>query len=108
LSSNDGKHFEKIFSEQNTGLILGKKYGRTRRKDFGGIFRFFGRQRDFRDGGRLAGGTAACAGFPAWWPTAVLGRHTTGDGPSAGGAGGIRGTRAEEKGIDRGFERGVK
>jgi hypothetical protein len=51
LSSNDGKHFEKIFSEQNTGLILGKKFGRTIRKDFGGIFRFFGRQRDFWDGG---------------------------------------------------------
>jgi hypothetical protein len=42
LSSNDGKHFEKIFSEQNTGLILGKKFGRTIRKDFGGIFRFSG------------------------------------------------------------------
>jgi hypothetical protein len=42
-----------------------------------------------------------CAGFPAWWPTAVLGRHATGDGPSAGGAGGIRGTRAEgERGED--------
>jgi hypothetical protein len=25
----------------------------------------------------------------------VLGRHATGDGPSAGGAGGIRGTRTE-------------
>jgi hypothetical protein len=38
-----------------------------------------------------------CAGFPAWWPTAVLGRHATGDGPSAGGAGGICGTLAEGK-----------
>jgi hypothetical protein len=36
----------------------------------------------------------------------VLGRHATGDGPSAGGAGGIRGTRAEGERIDRGFERG--
>jgi hypothetical protein len=35
-----------------------------------------------------------------------LGRHATGDGPSAGGAGGIRGTRAEGKRIDRGFESG--
>jgi hypothetical protein len=41
-------------------------------------------------------------------PTAVLGRHATGDGPSAGGAGGIRGTRAEgERGEDdRGSEGG--
>jgi hypothetical protein len=30
-----------------------------------------------------------------WWPTVVLGRHAMADGPSAGGAGGIRGTRAE-------------
>jgi hypothetical protein len=30
-----------------------------------------------------------------------------GDGPGAGGAGGIRGTRAEGKRIDRGFEKGV-
>jgi hypothetical protein len=37
----------------------------------------------------------------------VLGRHATGDGPSAGGAGGIRGTRVEGKRIDRGFERGL-
>jgi hypothetical protein len=29
-----------------------------------------------------------------------------GDGPGAGGAGGIRGTRAEGKRIDRGFVRG--
>jgi hypothetical protein len=29
-----------------------------------------------------------------------------GDGPGAGGAGGIRGTRVEGKIIDRGFERG--
>jgi hypothetical protein len=37
----------------------------------------------------------------------VLGRHATGDGPSAGGADGIHGTRAEGKRIDRGFRRGV-
>jgi hypothetical protein len=37
----------------------------------------------------------------------VLGRHATGDGPSAGGAGGIRGTRAEEKRIVWGFGTGV-
>jgi hypothetical protein len=37
-----------------------------------------------------------CAGFPARWATAVPGRHAVnGGGPSAGGAGGIRGTRAE-------------
>jgi hypothetical protein len=36
-----------------------------------------------------------CTRFSAWWPIAVLGRHATGDGPGAGGAGGIRGTRAE-------------
>jgi hypothetical protein len=65
------------------------------------VFQFFGRPLDFWDGG-----TAACAGFPAWWPTAVLGRHATGDGPSAGGASGIRGTHAEgERGADdRGSE----
>jgi hypothetical protein len=39
--------------------------------------------------------TAACAGFPARWPTAALGRHAWVMGLSAGGAGGIRGTRAE-------------
>jgi hypothetical protein len=43
------------------------------------------------------------AGFPSWWPTAVLGRHAMGDGPGAGGAGGIRGTRTEGK-DDRGLE----
>jgi hypothetical protein len=37
LSSNDGKHFEKIFSEQNTKVR--KKFERKRRKYFGGIFR---------------------------------------------------------------------
>jgi hypothetical protein len=48
----------------------------------------------------------ACAGFPAWWPTAVLGRHTMGDGPGADGAGGIRGTapRVREGEDDRGSE----
>jgi hypothetical protein len=34
------------------------------------------------------------------------GAARVGDGPGAGGAGGIRGTRAEGKRIDRGFERG--
>jgi hypothetical protein len=37
------------------------------------------RRRDFRDGGDgepdRPAGTAACAGFPAQWPTAALGRH---------------------------------
>jgi hypothetical protein len=66
-------------------------------------FQFFWRLRDFWDGG-----TAACAGFPVWWSTVVLGRHATGDGPSASGAGGIRGTPAEgERGEDdRGSEGG--
>jgi hypothetical protein len=46
------------------------------------------------------------AGFPTWWPTAALGRHAMGDGPSAGGASGIRGMRAEgERENNRGFER---
>jgi hypothetical protein len=49
----------------------------------------------------------ACAGFPAWWPNAVLGQHAMGDAPGAGGAGGIRGTCAEgERENGRGFERG--
>jgi hypothetical protein len=38
-----------------------------------------GRRRDFRDGGDgeadRPAETAACAGFPARWPTAALGRH---------------------------------
>jgi hypothetical protein len=34
------------------------------------------------------------------------GAARVGDGLGAGGAGGIRGTRAEGKRIDRGFERG--
>jgi hypothetical protein len=47
----------------------------------------------------------ACAGFPAWWPTAVLLRHAMGDGP---GAGRIRGTRAEgERGKATGVSKGV-
>jgi hypothetical protein len=34
------------------------------------------------------------------------GAARVGDDPGAGGAGGIRGTRAEGRRIDRGFERG--
>jgi hypothetical protein len=80
LSSNDGKHFEKIFSEQNTGVILGKKFGRKRRKYFGGIFRVSSTDAtssDSRVGGiaRPAGGTMVGSGFPARWPTAALWRH---------------------------------
>jgi hypothetical protein len=49
------------------------------------------------------------AGFPAWWPTAAPGAARVGDGPGAGGAGGIRGTCAEgERGEnDRGFPKGI-
>jgi hypothetical protein len=43
-------------------------------------------------------------------PSAVADRGAgvarVGDGPSAGGAGGIRGTHAEGERINRGFERG--
>jgi hypothetical protein len=35
------------------------------------------------------------------------GAAPVGDGPGAGGASGIRGTRVEGKRIDRGFERGL-
>jgi hypothetical protein len=42
-------------------------------------FSDFRRRRDFRDDGDgevdRPAGTAACAGFPARWPTAALGRH---------------------------------
>jgi hypothetical protein len=48
-------------------------------------------------------------GFPVWWPTTALGRHVLGDDPSAGGAGGIRGTRAEgERERTTGFRKGGK
>jgi hypothetical protein len=64
------------------------------------VFRFFGRQRDFRDGGD---GEADWPVGP-WWcriPVVVADRCAVaarvGDGPGAGGAGGIRGTRAEGK-----------
>jgi hypothetical protein len=44
-----------------------------------------------------------------WIPGVVADRGAgaarVGDGPGAGGAGGIRGTRVEGKRIDRGFER---
>jgi hypothetical protein len=86
--------------------LLGKLGG-----GFCGVFRFLGVSVIFgtavtarQTGRRDRGG----AGFPAWWPTAALGRHTLGDGLSAGGAGGIHGTRAEgERGGRRpGFQRG--
>jgi hypothetical protein len=84
--------------------LLGKLGGRIWR-----VFRFpdvsviFGTTVTARRTGRRDRGGA---GFPAWWPTAALGWHALGDSPSAGGAGGIRGTRAEGKRIDRGFGRG--
>jgi hypothetical protein len=95
-----GKRFRKL------GKLLGKLGG-----GFCGVFRFLGVSVIFgtavtarQTGRRDRGG----AGFPAWWPTAALGRHTLGDGLSAGGAGGIHGTRAEgERGGRRpGFQRG--
>jgi hypothetical protein len=40
-------------------------------------------------------------------PDRGAGAARVGDGPGAGGAGGIRGTRVEGKRIDRDFERGL-
>jgi hypothetical protein len=45
-------------------------------------------------------------GIPSVVADRGAGAAHVGDGPGAGGAGGIRGTRAEGKRIDRGFERG--
>jgi hypothetical protein len=85
--------------------LLGKLGGRILRG-----FPVSGRQRDFWDGvtaRRTGRRDRGGAGFPAWWPTVALGWHALGDGPSAGGAGGIRGTRAEGErgGRQPGFRR---
>jgi hypothetical protein len=103
---NQGREIEKGFRK------LGEFLEKLGERFFLWIFRFFGRQRDFWDGGdseadwpagpRRArdSGTMADRG---------AGVARVGAGLSAGGAGGIRGTRAEgERGRDgdQGFERG--
>jgi hypothetical protein len=73
------------------------------------VFRFFGRRRDFRGGGDGEADRPAeprRCGVPVVVADRGAGAARVGDGPSAGGAGGIRGTRAKGKRIDRGFERG--
>jgi hypothetical protein len=72
------------------------------------VFRFFGRWRDFRDDGDGEADRPAeprQCGIPVVVADRGAGAARVGDGPGAGGAGGIRGTRAEGKRIDRGFER---
>jgi hypothetical protein len=64
---------------------IGKKFrklGKIVREIRGRVWRDFlisGRRRGFRDDGDgeadRPAGTAACAGFPARWPTAALGRR---------------------------------
>jgi hypothetical protein len=78
------------------------------KKDFCGFSWVFGT--NFRDGGdgeadRPAGPRRF--GIPVVVADSVTRAARAGDGPGAGGAGGIRGTRAEgERENDRGFERG--
>jgi hypothetical protein len=74
------------------------------------VFRFFGCQRDFRDGGdgeadRLAG-PRRC-GIPVVVADCGAGAARVGDGPGAGGAGGIRDTRAEGR-ESTGVSKGVR
>jgi hypothetical protein len=72
-------------------------------------FSGFGRQRDFRDGGDGEADWPAGPrrrGIPGVVADSGAGRHTVGDGPSAGGAGGIHGTRAEVERGWPGFRRG--
>jgi hypothetical protein len=72
-------------------------------------FPVFRRQRDFRDGGdgeaNRSVGPRRC-GIPIVVADRGAGAARVGDGLGAGSAGGIHGTRAEGKRIDRGLERG--
>jgi hypothetical protein len=89
---------------------LGKIARNFREKDFAGFFRFPGVSVIFgtavmarRTGRRDHGG----AGFPAWWPTAVLGRHAWAMARVRAVLAGFaaRAPRVRENGW--GFERGV-
>jgi hypothetical protein len=90
INGKNGKGVRKI------KRIPWEKYG----KDFCGGFQFFGRQRDFRDGddgeADRPAGPRRCE-IPIVVADRGAGAARVGDGPSAGGAGGIRGTRAEGK-----------
>jgi hypothetical protein len=95
---NNGKGFRKI------KRIPWEKYG----KDFCGVFRFFGRQWDFRDSGDgeadQPAGPRRC-GIPVVVADRGAGAARVGDGPGAGGASGIRGLRAvgkESTGVSKG------
>jgi hypothetical protein len=70
---------------------------------------FLGYWRQFRDDGDgkvdRPAGPLRC-GIPVVVTDRSAGAAHVGDGPGAGGADGIRDTCAEEKRIDRGFEKG--
>jgi hypothetical protein len=95
-----GKSFRKIrrISREIRGKVFAGFSG------FSGIGVIFGTVVMARRTGRRDHGGA---GFPAWWPTTVLGRHAMGDGPSAGGAGGIRDMRVEGSGVARILPQGM-
>jgi hypothetical protein len=63
------------------------------------VFRFFGSRGDFRDGGdgEADQPTRPRCGIPVVVADRGTGAARVGDGPGAGSAGGIRGTRAEGK-----------
>jgi hypothetical protein len=87
---------------------ISRKIRREVKKDFCGFSWVFGA--NFRDGGDgeadRPAGPRRC-GIPFVVADSGAGAARTDDGPSAGGAGGIRGMRAEgERENDRGFERG--
>jgi hypothetical protein len=88
---------------------LGEISRKIRRRVFADFSGFLGYQCQFRDGGDgeadRPAGPRRC-GILVVVADRGAGAARVGDGSGAGGAGGIHGTRAEGKRIDRGFERG--
>jgi hypothetical protein len=82
--------------------LLGKLGGMILR-GFPGVGVIFGTAVMARRTGRRDRGVR---GIPVVVADRGAGAARVGDGPGAGGAGGIRGTRVEGKRIDRGFGRG--
>jgi hypothetical protein len=88
---------------------LGEISTEIRRRVFADFSGFLGYRRQFRDG---CDGEADRPTGPRWCGIPVVvadrgaGAARMGDGPGAGGAGGIHGTLAEGKRIDWCFERG--
>jgi hypothetical protein len=93
LSSSDERILKTFLVSDLTGEILGKK-----RNDLVEFSGFLGYRRQFRDGGDgeadRPAGPRRC-GIPVVVADRGAGAARVGDGPGAGGAGGIRGTRAE-------------